>query len=240
MVMRIVVLSLALAITVSLSAQNVSPPEGYEAKENLRELGSMDGTGTVKTFDNRYEGVKGTPYVFDDFKKGEIFLKSKNKVAIGELNYNCFENEIVYMEPATGVIRIMNKFLVDLFTLQDGENVLTFVPIKLDEDAVTIFAELLYNKGSLVYKVYKKEWLKANYEGGYSADRKYDEFVDKYDLYFLKKGDAVLYKAKNSKKQLVEAFPEKQKEISTFIKSNKLDLKEDQSLVKLLEYYDSL
>jgi len=238
--MRTLIICLALIITASLTAQNVSPPEGYEAKENLRELGSMDGTGTVKTFDYRYEGVKGTPYVFEDFRNGEVYLKSKNKVALGKLNYNCFENEIAYMDPADGKIRIMNRFLVDLFTIQDGDGVLTFVPIKLDEDTETIFAEVLYNKGSRAYKVYKKEWLKANYEGGYSADRRYDEFVDKYDLYFLKKGDNTLYKAKNSKKQMIAAFPEKDKEISSFIKSNKLDLKEDQSLVRLLEYYDSL
>jgi len=231
---------LALIITNSLTAQNVAPPEGYEAKENLRELGSMDGTGTVKTFDYRYEGVKGTPYVFADFRPGTVFLKSKNKVAIGSLNYNCFENEIVYMDPATNATMLMNRFTVDLFTIQDGDNVLTFVPLKLDENSETIFAEVLYNKGSMVYKVYKKEWLKANYEGGYSADRRYDEFVDKYDLYFLKKGDNRLYKAKNSKKQILDAFPDEQSEISSFIKSNKLDLKEDESLVKVLEYYDSL
>jgi hypothetical protein len=238
--MRTLLIYLSLIITVSLTAQNVSPPEGYEAKENLRELGSLDGTGNVRTFDYRYEGVKGTPYVFEDFRQGEVFLKSKNKVAVSNLNYNCFENEIVYMEPASSVIRIMNKLLVDLFTISDGDEVLTFVPIRLDGDAEAIFAEVLYNKGSLVYKVYKKEWVKANYEGGYSADRRYDEFVDKYDLYFLKKGDHILYKAKNSKKQLIAAFPEKDNEISSFIKSNNLDLKEDQSLVKLMEFYDSL
>lgn len=238
--MRTLIFSLALLITASLAAQNVSVPEDYEAKQNLRELGSVYSTGTVKTFDMRYEGVKGTPYIFKDFRQGEVFLKDKNKVTINDLNYNCFENEIIYMDPATDVIRLLNKFQVDLFTIQDGDKILTFVPLKLEDDAETIFAEVLYNKGSIAYKVYEKEWVKANYEGGYSADRAYDEFVDKYDLYFLKKGDNILYKAKKSKKQVLEAFPDQESEISSFIKSNKLDLKEDESLVKLLEYYDSL
>ena len=124
--------------------------------------------------------------------------------------------------------------------MRDGDRVLTFVPVKLGEDEETIFAEVLYNKGSIVYKVYGKEWLKANYEGGYSADRRYDQFVDKYDLYFMKKGGNMLYKAKKSKKQVIAAFPDHEKEISSYIKSNKLDLKEDSSLVKLLVYYDTL
>lgn len=238
--MRTIIFSLAIALTGTLSAQNVSVPQDYAAKENLRELGSMDGTGTVKTFDTRYEGVKGTQYVFKEFLQGDVFLKSKEKVTIKRLNYNCFENEITYKDPATDVIRILNKFQVDLFTIYDGADVLTFVPLKLEEDGETIFAEVLYNKASIVYKVYEKEWVKANYEGGYSADRAYDEFVDKYDLYFLKKGDNMLYKAKKSKKQVKEAFPDQASEITSYIKSNKLDLKEDESLVKLMKYYDSL
>ena len=85
--MRTLIISLALLITISCIAQNVSMPEDYEAKENLRELGSLDGTGNVKTFDNRYEGVKGTPYVFNEFKQGEVFLKSKNNNTYTYQNY---------------------------------------------------------------------------------------------------------------------------------------------------------
>ena len=238
--MKAIIITLGFIVSITCSAQNISVPQGYEAKENLRELGSMDGTGNVRTFDNRYEGVKGTPYVFEEFHPGEVYLKTKNKVAVQDLNYNCFENELVYLDPATKVIRVMNRFQVDLFTMRDGDRVLTFVPVKLGEDEETIFAEVLYNKGSIVYKVYGKEWLKANYEGGYSADRRYDQFVDKYDLYFMKKGGNMLYKAKKSKKQVIAAFPDHEKEISSYIKSNKLDLKEDSSLVKLLVYYDTL
>ena len=238
--MKAIIITLGFIVSITCSAQNISVPQGYEAKENLRELGSMDGTGNVRTFDNRYEGVKGTPYVFEEFHPGEVYLKTKNKVAVQDLNYNCFENELVYLDPATKVSRVMNRFQVDLFTIRDGDRVLTFVPVKLGDDEQTIFAEVLYNKGSIVYKVYGKEWLKANYEGGYSADRRYDQFVDKYDLYFMKKGGNMLYKAKKSKKQVIAAFPDHEKEISSYIKSNKLDLKEDSSLVKLLVYYDTL
>lgn len=230
---------LILIICITASAQNISVPEGYEARENLRELGS-DGTRMVKSFDNRYQGVKGSPYVFEEFRQGEVFLKTKNKVAIQELNYNCFENELVYMDPSTKVTRLLNKFQVDLFTIHNGEEVLNFVPLILEESTEPIFAEVLYNQGSIVYKVYGKDWLKANYQDVYSADRRYDEFVDKYDLYFLKKGDQVLYRARKSKKHLIAAFAGHEKEISSFIKSNKLDLKEDESLVSLLRYYDSL
>jgi hypothetical protein len=50
----------------------------------------------------------------------------------------------------------------------------------------------------------------------------------------------MLYKARKSNKLIKEAFPEHEKEISSFLKSNKLDLKEGEALVQLMEYYDTL
>ena len=238
--MKNIILILAFLIPVWCAAQNVTMPERYEAKENLKALSDMEHAESIRTFDNRYEGVKGTPFVFEEFHPGEVYLKTKNKVVVQDLNYDCFENEIVYVDPATKAIRLMNKFQVDFFIIRNGDMEMTFVPLKLEGETETIFAEVLYNQGSIVYKVYGKGWVKANYEGGYSPDRRYDEFVDKSDLYFLKKGEPILYKARRSKKQLVAAFPGHEKEISSFIKANKLNLKEDESLVSLLKYYDSL
>jgi len=240
MIMKTAITCLGLAFTAATMAQNVSVPKDYEAKENLRELGSTDGTGTVKTFDNRYEGVKGTPYAFEEWYPGEIFMSSKQKVAISMLNYNSFENEIAYKDPGTKEIRIMNRYKVDLFQVSAGGEQLTFVPLKLKADEEAVFVQVLYDLGSRVYKVYKKEFLKANYEGGYSADRKYDEFVDKYDLLIMKEGENTIYKLKNSKKYVSSLFPENEKEISSYIKENKLDLKEAESIVEIMSYYDSL
>ena len=238
--MKIAIISLGIAISAVTMAQNVSVPEDYEAKENLRELGSTDGTGNVRTFDNRYEGVKGTPYIFEEWYPGEIFLSSRQKVAIGQMNYNCFENEIVYKEPGSDVVRVMNRYKVDLFQVNQGGEKLNFVPLKLKENEEAIFVQVLYDQASRVYKFYQKEFLKANYEGGYSADRKYDEFVDKYDLLLMKEGESTIYKLKNSKKYVISLFPEKEKEISSYIKQNNLDLKDAESIVKLMAYYDSL
>ena len=238
--MKIASICLGLAITAATMAQNVNVPEDYEAKENLRELGSTDGTGTVRTFDNRYEGVKGTPYAFEEWYPGEVFLSSKQKVRFDKLNYNCFDNDIAYMDPGSEDIRIMNRYKVDLFQINMAGELLTFVPIKLEADEEAKFVQVLYDLGSRVYKLYKKEFLKANYEGGYSADRKYDEFVDKYDLLIMKEGEQSIYRLKSSKKYIISIFPEKEKEISSYIKENKPDLKEAESIVELMRYYDTL
>jgi len=234
------IINLVLLITISCTAQNVSVPQDYEARQNLMELGSLDGAGSVKTFDNRYEGTKGTPYVFETWLPGEVFLKSKKKVLVKELNYNCFDNELVFLDPATKVIRLINRYTVDLFYILNSSDTLLFAPIEPENDGEFLFAQVLYKGGSVVYKLYQKEFVRANYEGGYSADRKYDEFADKSDLYFSKQDDPIFYKVKKSKKQILTVFPDAEDEISSYIKAEKLDLKLEEDVVKLLKYYDTL
>jgi hypothetical protein len=238
--MKPYILILLTLITTNCIAQTVPDPTGYEAKENLRELGSVSGTGSVRTFDNRYEGTKGTPYVFETWFPGEVFLKSKKKILVKELNYNCFDNELVYLDPATKVIRLINRYTVDLFYIKNGSDTLLFAPIEPDNDGEFLFAQVLYKGGSVVYKLYQKEFVRANYEGGYSADRKYDQFADKSDFYFSKQDDPQFYKVKKSKKQILSVFPDAKDEISSYIKAEKLDLKREEDVVKLLKYYDSL
>jgi hypothetical protein len=221
-------------------AQTIPDPTAYEAKENLRELGSLSGTGHVRTFDNRYEGTKGTPYAFEEWLPGQIFLKSKNRIIIKEMNYNCFENEVAYLDPSSKAVMLINKYNIDLFYLISGADTLVFVPVQMEENKSPVFAQLLYRGESSLYKLQEKEFIRANYEGAYSADRKYDEFADKSSLYLFTQEESGLNKVKKSKKQFLALFPGAEDELSAFIKTEKLDLKLEEDIINLLRYYDSL
>lgn len=235
-----IIICLIILTGTTCMAQTIPDPTAYEARENLRELGSISGTGHVRTFDNRYEGTKGTPYVFDEWLPGEIFMKSKKRVIIKDMNYNCFENEVAYLDPSSKSVMLINKYNIDLFYLISGADTLVFVPVQMDENKAPVFAQLLYRGESSLYKRYEKEFIRANYEGAYSADRKYDEFADKSSLYFTTQEDSGLNKVKKSKKQFLALFPGAEDELSAFIKTEKLDLKLEEDIISLLKYYDSL
>ena len=226
--------------SVTCVAQTIHKPTKKKTKKKHKKQKTKTNKNNVMTFDNRYEGTKGTPYVYESWYPGEIFVKSKKKVVVRELNYNCYDNELAYLDPATKAVRLINRYTVDFFYFLDGNDTLLFVPMEPENDGESIFALVLYNGGSMVYKRYEKEFVKANYEGGYSADRKYDEFADKSSLYFSKHGDKHFYRVRKSKKQILEAFPDAKDDISRFIKAEKLNLKSEEDVVKLLKYYDSL
>jgi hypothetical protein len=135
---------------------------------------------------------------------------------------------------------LINKYTIERFQLTPGADTLLFVPVQLAEQNAPVFARVLYAGKSTLYKVYEKEFVRANYEGAYSADRKYDEFADKSSLHISTEDDPVLTKIRKSKKQVLAALPGAEKELSAFIKSEKLDLKSEEDLVRLLRYYDSL
>lgn len=221
-------------------AQNLPDPTAPEAKENIRELGSLSGTGSVRTFDNRYEGTKGTPYVFEEWVAGEVLMKDEKRILIEKMNYNCYDNEVAYLDPSSGAVMLINKYTIDRFLLHQGGDTLRFVPVQLDDDRVPLFAQVLYEGKNALYKVYGKEFVRANYEGGYSADRKYDEFADKSSLLISTEAVPALTKIRKSRKQVLEAFPGAEKELAAFIKSEKLDLRREEDLVRLLRYYDNL
>jgi len=241
MIMRAILISLLIVSMVNLYAQETesSRPEGYEAKENLKTLGSSAGSTVVKLFDERYEGVKGTPFMFTGWNKGEVFLTEKKKVKFEQLNYNSFTNELVYKDPDNGQMMQINKYLVDFFIVYNPDSML-FVPIKQPKSNDISFAQQFYNKKSSAYQFYGKEFLKANYEGGYSADRKADEYVDKPQIYIKIKGNDELIRLKGSKKAVAELFGDKSAEMSKFINKGKADFKSMEYVNRMMAYYDSL
>lgn len=227
------------ALAVYSQGTGSNRPEGYEAKENVKTLGSSSGSTVVKLFDERYEGVKGTPYMFPEWSEGEVFLREKKKVKFQQLNYNSFTNELVYRDPENGETMQINKYQVDFFTIVRKDTLL-FVPVKLPRENDIVFARLFYEDKSSAYLYYAKEFLAANYEGGYSADRKADEYVDKPQIYIKLAGQEELLKLKGAKKNIIELFGDKKSEMATFINKGKADFKSPEYVSAMMGHYDSL
>ena len=56
----------------------------------------------------------------------------------------------------------------------------------------------------------------------------------------MKHDENILYKVKNSKKYILEAFDDQSDQVSKFIKANKLNFKEAENVIELLQFYDTL
>ncbi|GAB3531795.1 hypothetical protein GCM10027443_14660 [Pontibacter brevis] len=236
-------LPLALASQVAF-AQSASTPVGLDAERNLAELGNGMNATMVRTYDNRYEGVKGTPFFREDWNKATI--TNKNTVYRNvDVKYNVYENVLLYRSDDEKEF-VLNPSKVDSFVLTDSKTKkgYTFkqVPALATQDVKLLsqFVVVLHEgeKVQLVM-VPEKAFVKADFKGAYSSGKTYDELVDSQSFYLIG-SDKTVNKVKLNKKSLLKALPDKKDKVQDYAASNNLNLNSGEGWAKALAYYETL
>ena len=200
--------------------------------ENLQNLAANDNTMTVRTYDNRYEGVKGHPYLFEAWKPGEFTTNTGIHYKQVKLKYDMYKDELSLQKSNSEVIVLFNEYVAS-FTIESTPFVLVG-----NDDGNHFYQVLVPGNRQLLAKR-KKQLLKANYQGAYSADRPYDEFIPGNSTYFLQDQDGNLTKIKGNAKSVAAALGISDKQIKSDIKEKKYDLKQESDLVELIAAYVS-
>jgi len=236
MIFRFTLIILLLSIDSCCHAQN--QPTGYDVQINLNEilLGSSD---YIRTFSSGYEGVKGTPNIFEDFHKGNLYFNNKTSISNIMINYDCYHDNVLYSNGSK--ILIINSQNIDFFTIRsiDEEKFLLFKQVFLESEKRRIFLQVIYDKQSILYKRYKKEFLKADYTGPYNANRRYDEYIDEQE-YYIKLSEGEIQQIKSRQKFIKEIFWNNSAMVEKFIKDEDINLKEEDDLIRLINFYDNL
>lgn len=215
----------------------------YNSLQRNEEIGG--GTGAVRTYDLRYEGMQGTPYFIDEWLSGKlVFTNGDAGKKSHLLKYNTQTKELLMKRPqGDSIIVFPNQ--ITAFTINDASKNVSYPFVKVENlkaDGGTVpvcFLMVLYKNKSSLLKYVSKNVLKANYQGGYSADRRYDSYVDN-SQYFIRKSDNSLVKVKVKKSSVLDALEDKKAEIEAYIKKENLSFKNDFDIAKVLVYYDSL
>ncbi len=203
------------------------------------------GSYMVKTTDmlSLYEGVKGTPYLFDNWKIGEVYFKDNTLVRDILVRYNIYTDDIEYKNSTSGESIILKRDKIREFRIFDDKINLSLqfseFNFKPGENEKFLFAQVLYDGSTKFLLRRAKEFRKANYQGAYSSGIKYDEFYDNNKYYMLKK-DGSLLKIKLTEKHILKTLSDKDSEIKKYINEKHPDLSADSNIIELLRYYDKL
>ncbi|MFD2999060.1 hypothetical protein ACFS7Z_01705 [Pontibacter toksunensis] len=239
-----IALFLPLVFATQAAFAQASVPIGLDAERNLAELGNSTNATMVRTYDNRYEGVKGTPFFSAEWNKATL---TKNNTIYRNLDvkYNVYENKINYRTPE-GKEFILEPHKIDDFVLTDDKtgHELQFkkLPVLASEDdkLVNRFVAVVYDGAQVqLVMVPEKDFIKANYTGAYSTGNKYDELADVQTYYLIGPGKKA-EKVKLNRKNLLRALPDKQNKVQEYALSSKLDLDTADGWAKALAYYESL
>ncbi len=227
-------------ITINVFSQESS---GNDSQENIFKIGgSGAATGVVRQFDNRYEGVKGSPFYLDDWVKGTVTMQNGQRAENIQLKFNAYENELLMNQSKTGAVYIPKK-QISSFSLQDPEINREVLFQKLPHHKKgdqTHFYRVLYKGKVSLYKDIVVVFEKADYQGGYSNDKTFDEFKTYSNYYYNGELDLEFHKLKTSPSGIAKAFPDHSSEIKKFISQGNINLKKDGDLIIIFNYHQQL
>jgi len=214
-------------------------PSGQDAFVNTLNLGGQ--SNVARTWDNRYEGVRGTPYLKNVWQNAQIISIEGKVYNNVPLKYDVYSNLLAVKNSKGDSISTETTNTKEFTWIGTG---MTFVKEPLLDNTTDLknfgrlYQQIFKGNKTTLLKNYRKELLKADYQGGYNANRRYDELIDETD-YYLKK-DTQIEKIKLNEKNIVKFLADKEKEVKDFIKKQKLNLKNETDVVKLLQYYETL
>lgn len=209
--------------------------------ELLRQMNQGEsGMGTVVGFDKRYEGTKGSPYLFDEWLSGSIKSRLGKTFNNVSLKFDAYSNQLYMKGKDEKSPMLLNKTDVAEFTINNTTGVTSTTFRVMDEgEGVFTYVEVLLESEIVMYKKVGKRLQKANIRAdSYGSGNNFDQFVDTQSIVIVENGERKEFKA--TKSGVFRAFPEHKKTFRKYIKKHKLDLNKDSDLVKLFGYYESL
>jgi len=182
---------------------------------------------------NLFYRVKGDQFLFSpEFLPGSVTIHGKLFENI-PLKYDIYNDEILTITD-NGIILQLNKEMIDLFTMNYENQVLSFRNLMADSvTSLSGYVNVLYDGGISLYIKYRKEILTL------AVENKYDMF-NQINRVFVKKDGEIIKVA--SKGELLKLFEEEKHQVRGFIRSSRINVsrKYPESFKPVIEYYDKL
>ena len=93
----------------------------------------------VRPFNNAYEGVRGTPLLFEEWRKGIVVLLNGDSLKDQDLNYDVYEDQLVLLSKKTNQAMIPIQGVIRSFVFIDSldQKHVFYNTLPTEEDMVT-------------------------------------------------------------------------------------------------------
>ena len=211
-----------------------------EKQQIVNTVGDEYNQGVVQTFNERYEGVKGSPFLYDQWIRGRITVRNGHTFENLKVKYDLYHDEI-RVKRQDGAIVIPEKSSVQWFTLDSTTTrVRRFVRVDYLENyrkfPYNHFAEVLYEGKSTLLALYNKSLIRADYRGAYNANRPYDKFSEVAISYYLIAPNGKVSLLKPNVKYLRRLLKNKDEKVDELLTNGTFEKPQD--LVQLITLYD--
>ncbi len=186
--------------------------------------------------ENKYINVDGSPYLFDNWLKGDVKSNDGITDKSNELKYDVVEDRILF-KGEQGVEMDFVDLIVSftLFSDEGKRNFRRFADIT-EYQGIPFFEVL--NEGEKLILL-KKAIRSVMYNKAYGSATTTKSFSQTIKYYLLK-NDGSYVRIKKDKGAIMAALADKAAEMDLYLKTNKTDFRKEEDLGKLFTYYNTL
>ena len=228
--------SYAVLILICLFSEMLSAQVNYELKQRM-DLINLD-----KTLRGNYESllekvnIKGSPYLEDNFTKGSIYTKEKTMYIDVPIRYNIYFDQIEFKANDNTVQAMGTPEMIEKVKFKNYKMV--YIPFSVSKEIRQGFFLVLEEGKSSLYVKLRVSLQNPAKPLGYK-DAQPAEFIRRPDAYYIRVGGSCAIEVRN-KRDLLEIFPDHQKQLEAFIKKHKVKPNKPETLKELVQYYNSL
>ena len=233
-----------LTVVVLLISFGISKAQLTGAQSMINDVIDPTQSNSELRYGDKFEGIGGTPYLFDEWMNGNVVIKSGTKLKGVKLKYDVYSDALNFQDPS-GKVRILSKSKIMSFEITNPDvdrDTLTFEKYELSGFKGEVFCLVIYDgeKWKLVNKIRKYLTEKITTIGGYNNSKSESRKFQKVNSYFLIKEDGSTIKTNNNKKSLLSVMGDQEAKLKSYIKSSKLDLKKESDMARLVQHYEEL
>lgn len=183
----------------------------------------------------RYNIIDGTPYLDEEFSKGSLSL-GHSQINNIDLRYNIYEDHFEYLDEEVVKFIDPRRNQVDTVWLK-GDTYL-YVSLEAGKKIKMTYMKMVRGDGTRILLKHRMMLTEPEKSQGYK-DAKPARFNRQQDLIFIQPTGSHAMEFKG-KKSIEELFPDHYHQLSEYVKSEKLKLKNLDDITKLCIYFDSV
>jgi hypothetical protein len=216
---------------------------GFSGMISVAQISNIPGVGNEVLRLKKYEDITGSPYLYTDWKSGTVIDKNGKSYPNALIKYDAYGDAVELNQE--GTVMILNNELYQTFVLNFADNTTNKVTKQMFRSGYTqipgfgakAYFEVLSEGAVMALKRYDIKFVEevVNSYGTATATKRFQR-TDRYFL--LKDNKAVEFKLNS--KSILGALGDKQAELDKYIAKEKLKLKTEDDLKKLMAYYNSL
>ncbi len=184
-----------------------------------------------------YTDIKGHPYLFENWTEGAVKLSNGKSYTSVQLKYNLIRDELFFKDIKTDQLL---AFVIPVVEFQLTDKVRASILYRngfkaIDDNTEKSYYQVLFDGGTQLLKRTSK---KINEEKPFNSASTIKSF-EVLNFYYISNNNTLI-RIRKDKKSVLAALANQASTLEKYLQEKSLNLKNEDDLIKFIQYYNSL